>query len=194
VTYDLHSIDFNFQPDIGPEAGATELSIISPSSPTTNTTTITNTPVLTLPTAAHDFTMISSNGNNLYDILYVTTGQDIDKFGLINGVWTAEGSEDLGASLIGITANRATAGGQYLSSDIYFTRDEQSIDSGELVELTDFGGPSGNIENSPAPSDLYIAPTGSSLSGVVVVPEPTGLCLLAICAGGLLRRLNRKGR
>ena len=207
-TYALHTLDTPFLnpngTDAGPNSGATVLSSITPTTAAPGITSITFTNLLTLPTAAHDFLLLSSF-NQAPDTLYVTTNLGISKFaspgGFGGGAWIAEGT----ISLPGATAIT----GQFVKgvgAELFVT-----VNNGPgpttvstLDELIDTAAPNVAI-TAAAPSILLTATNLDTFQGIAFapVPEPATLSLLTHAAHPQLtkprkkkkdaRRLRRRG-
>jgi len=184
VTYALHTLTST---DIDGTLTASTLSIVTPTTPGSGTLGITFTPVITLPAAAHDFSMVSSQNNGVYDMLYVTTSSGISKFGLVGGVWTAEGT-DASAGVEGIAAGPRNGGG----AELYVTVDNSITGASTLDSIEDNAGVSAAI-NGSTPFVKYTAPAGDALDGVSLAPVPeAGTLGVMGIAGALVMRRRRE--
>ena len=180
-TYALHTLDTPFiQPngtDAGPNSGATVLSSITPTTAGPGITSVTFTNLITLPTAAHDFLLLSSISQSP-DTLYVTTNFGIAKFALINNVWSSEGT----ISLPGTTAITGQLGfgvGAILYVTVNTGTGQSAV--GTLDKIFDTAAHNATL-TAAAPTILYTAPALDALEGVVLAPtpEPAPLALLSI--------------
>jgi hypothetical protein len=178
-TYALHSI--SLFPDTQIRASANAISMITPATPGTGS--ITYTTLLSFPPAdigPHDFYLLSSANNNVYNSLYITTNDGISKYALIGGTWTAEGTVGL-PNATDIAARAAPGSGVTLYVTVaasVFTSSHSFLD-----EITDSAAFNATM-NASSPAVLYTAPTGDELQGVSLapVPEPSSVAL-AILAG-----------
>lgn len=164
--------------------GAPIVSTVSPNSPTSSTSTVTLTGLAGLSTGdanAVDFTLVSSGNNGTaYDTLYYTNTAGIEKYALVSGSWTAEGTITA-TGLSGITARTDPLGG----FDLYVAG------TTTLEEITDSAAYNATA-NGGTPTTLYTAPnSGDILRGVsfapVALPEPGSVGLLLLGAGFFVR-------
>jgi hypothetical protein len=186
-TYALHTIRPSIMPDQENTVGGDRISLVTPATPGTGS--ITYTTILTKETPGlviHDFYMLSSGNNSVYDTMYVTTSSGVDKYALISGTWTAEGSAAL-AGASGIAAKELAGGGVSL----FVSADGNSA---TLDELTDSAAFNATI-NASTPLVLYTAPTDDLLHGVSLapVPEPASLVLAMLGGFALLALVRTHG-
>jgi hypothetical protein len=176
-TYALHMIRPSIMPDQENTVGGDRISLVMLATPGTGG--ITFTTILTKETPGlviHDFYMLSSGNNSVYDTMYVTTSSGVDKYALISGTWTAEGSAAL-AGASGIAAKELAGGGVSL----FVSADGNSA---TLDELTDSAAFNATI-NASTPLVLYTAPTDDLLHGVSLAPVPEPASLVLAMLGGL---------
>jgi hypothetical protein len=129
------------------------------------------TPGLSTDANATDFYLISTNGGTSYDVLYImdaiTTNGIINKYSLVGGSWTANGSftnRTGGDSLFATTNGN---GGVYL----YFTTAPASGPN-SVVRVTDAAGWNAAI-NIVSSNVIYTASGNTYLKGLTFVPQPT---------------------
>ncbi|HUO08616.1 MAG TPA: hypothetical protein VM008_09980 [Phycisphaerae bacterium] len=191
-TYALHTLDTPFLNgnDVGPGTAATVLSTVTPTTPGAGITSISYTPVVTLPTAAHDFVLLSSF-NQAPDTLYVTTNNGISKYSGSGSSWTAEGTFAL-TGATSITGAFVTG----IGVELFVTVDTGSGSTvvGKLEEVVDTAAHNVTM-SAGTPTVLYTAPSFDALEGVAFapVPEPAGVGMLVVGSLGLLGR-RRGGR
>jgi hypothetical protein len=175
--YALHSI--SLFPDTQIRASADAISMITPATPGTGS--IMYTTLLRFPPAdigPHDFYLLSSANNNVYDSLYVTTNDGISKYALIGGTWTTEGAVGL-VNATDIAAEAAPGGGVTLYVTVAGSVPLSTPST--LDEITDSTAFNATM-NASSPAVLYTAPTGDELQGVSLapVPEPASLVLMLL--------------
>ena len=122
-----------------------------------------------------DFYMISSGINgSLYDVLYLLnspspTSGTINKYSLVNGSWTANGSYATTFGGFGLTAAPSGSG-----ASLYLTTGNSNTDGNSVMMLTDAAGYNSTINIATANNiTLYTAPTGSTAKGIAFVPGPS---------------------
>jgi hypothetical protein len=192
TTYALHTLASAFQSptgsDTGSNSGGTVISTVTPATPSPGITSITYSPVVTLPTAAHDFAIISSF-NQAPDTIYVTTSAGISKFSGSGSNWTAEGTDPLPGAT-GITAVDV----RNVGVELFVTVDNGTGPSivSTLDEIMDsFPGSTPATINPSAPVILYTGGSLDALEGVAIAPTPepaTGLLLLPLVVALIRRR------
>ncbi len=130
------------------------------------------TPGLSSDANATDFYLISTNGGTSYDVLYimdaVSTNGIINKYSLVSGSWTANGSftnRTGGDSLFATTNGN---GGVYL----YFTTAPASGPN-SVVRVTDAAGWNQKI-NITSSNVIYTASGNAYLKGLTFVPRQNG--------------------
>jgi hypothetical protein len=173
VTYALHTIP-NPALDVDGTASATVLSTVTPATPAPGTTSITYSPVVTLPASARDFSMLSSQNNGVFDTLYLTTASGISKFGLVNGTWTPEGADTL-VGVESIVALPRPAGGANLFVTV------EPIAGGDTVDAIEDNASFNATLSASTPFIRYTAPVNGALRGLSAapIPEPATFVLLA---------------
>lgn len=186
----------NFR-SVKPFGGTVYAFIASASSPPVGTlasttgSTYTGLPGLANGTGnAQDFYLVQSGANgSTYDELYVLSASSgsagsIQKFSLVSGSWTANGTAATTFGGFGLAAAADPTAG----TDLYVTTGTGSSGSNKLLKLIDGAGFNTNITITNLTGvTLYTAPTGTTLKGVdfAPIPEPAGLGML-LCAAGVL--------
>ncbi len=118
-----------------------------------------------------DFYMVSSGQNGpAFDVLYIirmtnATVGEIDKFSLVAGTWTANGTYSTGFGGGGLAAVWNGTG-----TNLYATTGDDVTGNNSVVELTDTAGYSSAINITAAPVTLYTATGGAVLKGVALAP------------------------
>jgi hypothetical protein len=128
---------------------------------------------LTTDQYATDFYMVSTNGGASYDILYIAdqvsaTNGVINKFSLVGGNWTANGSFTNSTGIDGLFATTNGDGGV----NLFFTTGSGGSKSNSIVRVTDAAGWSQNISITSS-NVLYTAAGSTSLKGLTFVPQGT---------------------
>jgi len=117
---------------------------------------------------------IADNGNGSSS----STAGTIDKFSLVGGNWTLTGTvAEVGLS--GIVAQPALGGGE----ELFFTTPTN------IYSLTDTSGYDGTLSGTP--TSIATAGTNESFRGIVYIPEPASVGILALGGALLLKRRNR---
>ena len=123
-------------------------------------------------TAGQDFYLISSGSNGTaYDVLYivVTTGATagtIQKYSLVSGTWTANGTYTTTFGGFGLAAAKSGAG-----ASLYVSSGTGATTANSLVKLSDTAGYNAAIAITTASNiTLYTAPTGAIIKGVAFAP------------------------
>ena len=137
-------------------------------------TTLTTLPGLTTTydNNAVDFYMISSGNNGTYDTLYVldetsATAGAINKFSLVGGSWTANGSYTTSFGGYGLCAAQSGGG-----AVLYATTGSGATALNSVIKLTDTAGYNSAIAITTANNTtLYTAATGATLKGVAFAPK-----------------------
>ena len=113
----------------------------------------------------------------------------IDKFSLVNGAYTPEGTVAL-AGVTGITAEPLTTGG--VTTETIF-----ATTASGLYDLSDTSGAAGTLTGTP--TLLVTAGANTAFRGLALtpsvasaVPEPTTVGVAAVAAAGLLARRRRR--
>ena len=132
--------------------------------PTTAGQTVSNLPFSTSPTDPYAFSLLTLGSGTAPDTLYEA---DLDagavlKFGLIDGVWTAEGSVQV-SSPEGLTANDADG-----TVSIYVTSSGASGTSGVVQEITDSSGVGGTLTGTA--TTIATLPANEAARGVAFAP------------------------
>ena len=164
--------------------------------------TVTALPGLPNGTSAmQDFYMIQSGSSGAtYDVLYVlsttnaTTGL-VEKYSLVGGSWTANGSYATSFGGFGLAAQPLL---RVTGANLYVTSGTGATIAGTVVQLNDTAGFNSAINIVTANNiSLYTAPTGTILKGVdfvpTAVPEPATLATAGtlLAAFGLSPRRRR---
>ena len=138
-----------------------------------NGTTLSGLSGLARDSSAVDFYMISSGNNGTtFDVLYVldeTNATDgvIDKYSLVTGSWTANGSYSNGYGGFGLAA--ATNGGGGVS--LYVTTGDGTAAANNVIELTDNNRWNSAINITTANNVTnYTAAAGTTIKGIAFVP------------------------
>jgi hypothetical protein len=122
---------------------------------------------------AGDFYMISTNGGTSYDVMYIldqnsNTNGAINKYSLVNGYWSSNGSFTNGTGGDSLLATTNSSGGVYL----YFTTAPKGSTNNSVVRVTDSAG-----WNAPltivSSNVIYKASGGAQLKGISFVPQRT---------------------
>jgi hypothetical protein len=155
--------------------------------------TITGLPGLTNNASLQDFYLISSGSNGAaFDELYVldntsATAGSIDKYSLVGGNWTSNGSAQTTFGGFGLAADKEGTG-----AGLYLTTGAGATAANSVMRLIDTAGYNAAINiDSLQTTTLYTAAAGTTMKGIdfAPVPEPTG-----ICAVGALSLLVRRKR
>ena len=193
ATYALHTLDTPFLPpngtDAGPSSGATVLSTITPATPASGISSITFTNIITLPTAAHDFLILSSF-NQAPDTLYFTTTTGHSKFPGSGSTWIPEGTfAPTGAT--SLTGKFVTGVG----AELFVTVDTGTGQSvvGKLDELIDTAAHNATL-TAATPIVLYTAPNLDALEGVTLAPTPEPATVSLLALAGLSLLMKRQSR
>jgi hypothetical protein len=189
TTYALHTLGSAFVlpngSDAGSGTGATAISSVTPTTPSGAITSVTYSPVVTLPNAAHDFIFVSSF-NQAADTLYVTTDEGVSKFSGSGSSWVFESTFSLtGAKGIAAQVVKGVGVELFVTVDV-----APALGAATLDEITDVAA-----HNSPlittGPVVLYTAPSLDALEGVSMAPTPEAGSLVAglgAWVGMVLRR------
>jgi hypothetical protein len=151
------------------------------SSPTA--TSLTALPGLPADGSIQDFYLIQSGSNGFtYDILYTldqnsskTGAATINKYSLVSGTWTANGTYSLAGNATAMIAAKSGGG-----ASLYVVTTAQVADN-SLVRLTDTAGYNATIAITTANNvTLYTATGTGTLKGLDIVPQPTTATTTAI--------------
>ena len=128
---------------------------------------------LTTDQYASDFYMISTNGGATYDILYVAdqvsaTNGVINKFSMVGGNWTPNGSFTNSLGIDGLFATTNGDGGV----NLFYTTGSGGSRTNSVVRVTDAGGWNQPISITSS-NVLYTATGSTSLKGLTFVPQGT---------------------
>ena len=120
-----------------------------------------------------DFYMISTDGGSTYTILYVNdqvsgTNGLINKFSLVGGNWTANGSFTNATGVDGLFAITNGDGGV----NLFFTTGSGGTQSNSIIRITDAAGYNQKISITST-NVLYTASSSASLKGLAFVPQAT---------------------
>jgi len=120
---------------------------------------------------AQDFYLISTNRGASYDLLYTAdqvsiTNGVINKYSLIGGVWTANGSFTNKTGIDGLFATPSGNGGV----DLFYTTGAGGTQTNSLIRVTDAAGWNANL-NITSSNVLYTATGLASLKGLAFVPQ-----------------------
>ena len=126
--------------------------------------------------------------NQAANTIYFTSSEAINKYALVSGTWTAEGSVPLNGAT-GIAAQVVSAN----SVKLFVTVNPSSFGGstgGSLEEITDNSVSAATL-NATTPQVLYTAPALDALQGVSLAPLPEPTCAGIFGAGFLLIRRRR---
>jgi hypothetical protein len=118
-----------------------------------------------------DFYLVSSAGNNAYDILYVldatsATAGTIFKYSLVSGSWTANGSYATTFGGFGLCAARSGSGAR-----LYVTTGTGNTAANQVIQLTDTAGYSATVSITTANNvTLYTAIGPATMKGIAFAP------------------------
>jgi hypothetical protein len=136
--------------------------------------TLTALPGLTNDNSAQDFYLVSSGSNgSTFDVLYVlddtnATAGAINKYSLVSGTWTANGTYATSFGGFGICA--ATIGGG--GAALYVTTGTGATAANKVIKLADTAGSNSTISiNTPDNLTLYTAATGTTMKGIAFAPK-----------------------
>ena len=128
---------------------------------------------LTTDANATDFYLVSTNGGNTYDILYIndqnSATQGVIKkysYSYASGNWNASGSFTNSTSVDALFVTTNGNGGAYL----YYTTGNGGVAGNSVVRITDAAGWGANMSVTSS-NLLYTAPANASLKGLVFVPQ-----------------------
>ncbi len=131
---------------------------------------VTDLPGLANGTSAmQDFALVSSAGDDTYDILYVleassATVGTIYKHSLVSGSWTANGSYLTTVGGFGIVAEKNGGG-----ATIYITTGTGATTANHVRKIEDAAGHNTTI-NITSAVNIYTAPAGTIMKGISFVP------------------------
>jgi len=135
-------------------------------------TTLTDLPGLPAgDNAAVDFYMLASGNNGTtYDILYIldettATAGVVNKYSLVNGTWTLNGTYDTSFGGVGLAAALT---GNY-GANLYITTGDGTVADNSIYQLTDAAGWNA-APNVTAQNLLYTATGTATLKGVAFAP------------------------
>ncbi len=134
--------------------------------------TVTGLPGLTNLSACQDFQLISSGDNGTtYDILYIlsatsNTAGTINKYSLVSGNWTANGSYTTTFGGFGLAAaDNANGALLYVSTGL------GALTANSVLKISDTAGYNATLAITTANNvSLYTAPTGAVVKGVAFAP------------------------
>lgn len=134
--------------------------------------TITGLPGLANNANLQDFYLISSGSNGTaYDVLYVlsatsNTAGTINKYSLVSGSWTANGSYTTTFGGFGLAA--MSNGG---TGVLFVSTGQGALTANQVLRVTDTTGYNSTININTANNvTLYTAPTGKIIKGVAFAP------------------------
>lgn len=188
------------------QSGTAGTTVVSSVGGTLAAPSITGLPGLSNDGNAQDFYMISSGSSgSAFDVLYVTSGNNLAKFSLVAGSWASNGSVTLASalpvgmgltSMFGLAARLAPTGGVDLFATAG-TSGTNNVTAVALVGLTDASGyntPINVIAN--AGSVLYrqtvAQNSGFRLAGVEFVAVPTPGAAALVGLGGIVAARRRR--
>lgn len=156
---------------VGQASGtATNIQIGTISAPTG--ATFTGLPGLTNNVSIQDYYLIRSGDNGaVYDVLYVlsatsNTAGTIDKYSLVNGAWTANGSYTTTFGGFGLAAADNGNG-----AVLYASTGQGALTGNSVLKLADTAGFNAPITvATPSNVTLYTAPTGTIVKGIAFAP------------------------
>jgi len=138
--------------------------------------TITGLTGLTNHEKLQDFYLISTGTNgSTYDVLYVlratsNTVGAIDKYSLVDGTWTANGSYTTDFGGFGLAAEKSSTG-----ANLYLTTGAGALTANKVKKLFDAAGFNATIDITTANNvDLFTAATGTILKGLAFAPKDLG--------------------
>lgn len=120
---------------------------------------------------ASDFDLISTNGGNTYDVLYIAdqvSGSQgiIKKLSYVGGNWVSSGSFTNSTGVDGLFATTNGNG----SVNLFYTTGSGGTPNNSIVRITDAAGWNQNIQISSS-NVLYTATNSASLKGITFVPQ-----------------------
>lgn len=134
--------------------------------------TVTSLPGLGTNSDLQDYYLIQSGSNgSTYDVLYVlsatsNTAGSIEKFSLVSGTWTSNGTYTTSFGGFGLAA-QSNATGAYL----YLSTGAGSLTANSLMRLTDDSGFNATLSiNATNTLTLYTAASGTIIKGVAFAP------------------------
>ena len=114
-----------------------------------------------------DFAFVSSGSNGAaFDVLYCLYTTKIEKYSLVSGTWTANGSYTFAGGGFGLTAKNIGIG-----SELYVSTGNGANTANSIVKLTDNVGFNTTINITTASNlTLYTAAAGTIIKGVACAP------------------------
>ena len=138
--------------------------------------TITGLPGLGANGSLQDFYFLSSGSNGTtYDILYVVSSTadnagTINKYSLVSGTWTANGSYTTTFGGYGLAAKTLTTGG----AELYVSTGAGALTGNSVLKCTDVAGYNAALNITTADNiTLYTAPAAKIVKGVALAPIGT---------------------
>jgi hypothetical protein len=143
--------------------------------------TITGLPGLTNNNTAQDFYLISSGNNGAaFDVLYVlnntsATAGTIQKYSLVSGTWTANGTYTTSFGGFGIAA-----AGNGNGALLYVTSGNGATATNNLIKLTDIAGYNTAINITTGNNvTLFTSPATTGIKGIAFAPAASALADLS---------------
>ncbi|MCX6857056.1 MAG: choice-of-anchor I family protein [Verrucomicrobia bacterium] len=153
-------------------SGSTTLGSVSTIAAATGSSFVTLPGIALAIAANQDFYLISSGDNGAaMDVLYVLTATSntagiINKFSLVSGTWTANGSYTTSFGGFGLAAKDSGAG-----AELFVSSGQGALTANSVIKVTDTAGYNTAINIVTANNiTLYTAPTGKIVKGVAFAP------------------------
>jgi hypothetical protein len=149
------------------KTGSFTIATVGGGLPTTATQTISNLPFSSAPGEPYAYSLLTLGLGSTPDTLYVADNSAgaIEKFGLVSGTWTREGSVAV-SGVTGLTANDANG-----TVDIFATSSGANGTEGLLYAITDASGVGGTLSGTA--SLIATTPSDEAFRGVAFAPGTT---------------------
>ena len=150
-------------------ADATGISSFVSTVPSPTAASFTALPGLSTDSHVSDFYMISSGSNgSAYDILYELGTQGLKKYSLVNGTWTANGTDANAIVETGFSIAAVSNGSGGVN--IYISTSNGTA-SNKVISLTDQAGYNTTINDTP-PITIYSVGSANVIKGIAFAPVP----------------------